>query len=73
MQSFPPEELPIISARQVALGVGRENLFCDQKIKIDKNFPKFLEIWVEGPSSISMLGQRIFGQNLEPIMPFATF
>ena len=73
MKSFPPEELPIISARKVALRIGQENLFCDQKFKIENFFPKLLEIWAEDPSSSTLLSQISFGQDLEPIMPFATF
>ena len=38
MQSFPPEELPIISARQVALRVGQENLCLGPKIQNWQNF-----------------------------------
>ena len=72
IQIFPLEELPIISARQVALRVGQENMFETKKFKIENFFPKFLEIWVEFPPSTTILGQGSFGQNLESIMPFAT-
>ena len=41
MQSFPQEELLIISARQVALRVGRKNLCLGQKIQ---NWQKFSQI-----------------------------
>ena len=41
MQSFPLEDLPIISAFQVTLRVGQENLFWSQKIQ---NWQNFLQI-----------------------------
>ena len=41
MQIFLPGDLPIISARQVALCVGQENLFWSQKIQ---NWQNFLQI-----------------------------
>ena len=73
MSIFPPEDLPNVSACKVALRVGQENLFCDQKFKIDKIFSKFLEIWTKIPSSSTMLSQGIFDQYLEWIRPFPTF
>ena len=41
MWSFPPKYLPIISARQVALRIGQENLFWGQKIQ---NWLHFFQI-----------------------------
>ena len=67
MQNFRDFDLPIFRVARGALHIEAKNLFFD---KIDKIFPKFLEIWTEGSSSRAMMSQGCLSQYLESFIHF---